>query len=140
LKKVGWSEIEVFEVEAGALGNDPAFKDAIAQLRDAETAFRTRTDPAHILVHCYRALEGMAKIKAPNNVNAGFKALLAEAFPGETNKADLIDGVIHGVKDFAHFGRHEGVPRVTVSFDEARFILTSTTGLMQLITIRQRQR
>ena len=112
----------------GAFGAAPVFKDAIAQLRDAETAFRTRTNPAHVLVHCYKALEGMAKIKAPNNVGAGFQTLLAETFPGEPNKAELINGVIQGVKDFAHFGRHEDVPPVNVSFDEARFILTSIHG------------
>lgn len=140
LRKVGWSDIEMFEVEAGVLGEDPAFKDAMAQLRDAETAFRTRTNPAHVLVHCYKALEGMAKTKAPNSVGAGFKMLLTETFPGEPNKAELINGVVQRVKDFAHFGRHEEVPPVIVSFDEARFILASTAGVMQLIATNVRSR
>ena len=52
----------------------------------------------------------------------------------------MINTVIERVKTFAHFGRHEEVPPVNISFDEARFILTTTMGLMQLITTNNRSR
>jgi len=140
LKTIGWAEIEIFEVEPGALGDDPAIQDAIGRLRQAEHAFRTRSGPDEVLVHCFKALEGIAKAKGAGDLVAGFKVLMEETFPKDEGKRTLVNEVIRKVKDFAHFGRHEEIPPVTVSFDEARFILTTTMGLMQLMTANNRSR
>ncbi len=140
LKKIGWSEIEVFEIDASALGDDPAFQEAIGRLRKAQDAFRTRSSPDDVLANCYRALEGIAKVKGSNSVVAGFKTLMEETFPKDERKRPLVNEIIRNVKDFAHFGRHEEVPPVNVSFPEALMILKMTLSLFELMTTNNRTR
>jgi hypothetical protein len=134
LKTLGWSEIEIFEIPGGQGIDARELTEAIKELRDAETAFRRRDNPNLVLIHCYAALEAAAKYKGSNNTKLGFDTIVAEAFPGDSKKGNTMNKLIQQVKDFAQLARHKDHPVPRITWAEARFILSTTLGVFEVLT------
>lgn len=134
LEQLGWDEIEIFELTTGTAFEVPEMAEALEELRHAQNELRRKDYANRVLVHCSAALEAVAKYKGNNNTKVGFDTMVAEAFPNEPKKAAAVNAMIQQIRDFTQLARHKEYPIPRITWAEARFILTTTLSVFEVLT------
>lgn len=135
LKQLKYSEIELFEVNKLSFSEDEKLKQAFGYVREAETQLRSGNYDG-VLADCRSAIESLAKYASEGQVKQGFELIMEKVFPEIQKKQDPFKSLLKNISDFSQLGRHAEYPHLTISRDEAEFILISTLNVFSFLSRR----
>lgn len=133
LERLGYSEIELFEVNKLSFSNDEKLGKAYEYLQEAKNQLRLNNYDG-VLTDCKAAFESAAKFAAAGQVKQGYELISEKVFPGLTEKQKPFNDMIQSISDFMQLGRHAGYPHISISRAEAEFIYVSTLNILSFVS------
>jgi len=132
LASLGWSEIEIFEVDKRPLRQDKNLNTIAAQLRQAQNMFR-EGDLAATLTVCHQAFDSLSKFEIAGTQLKGLDALLNKCFR-DTEKQKKIKDLIETTQSICKLGSNEQYPQTPFSRVEVEAQLKLTLSLFELLS------
>lgn len=131
LSSMKWSEIELFELPMETFRSDPGFQRAVELLREAQNRF-FRGDWPGTLQNCRQAFEAAAgDVGQSDNKKDNFQKLSNRL--GGSRKSEKLNTLISSLSGFAHLGRHEDVPKIDITREDALMVLRCTLSIFSLL-------
>jgi HEPN domain-containing protein len=131
LSQLKWSAIEIFEVPMESLSPDPNLRRAIELLREAQNRF-LRGDWPGVLQNCRQAFEAAAAdVGQTSDKSSNFQQLLDRVGGGK--KSEKLNEVVKSLSGFCQLGRHEDLPAVSITREDARAALRCTLSIFALL-------
>lgn len=131
LASLNWSQVELFEIPIETFSSDPNLRHAIELLREAQNRF-SRGDWAGTLQNCRQAFEAAAAdIGQTDNKKDNFQKLSDRI--SNIKKREKLNTLISSLSGFAHLGRHEDVPKIDITREDALMVLRCTLSIFSLL-------
>jgi hypothetical protein len=132
LASLGWSEIELFEVDRRPLRQDKNLTIITAQLRQAERMFR-EGDHAAALTACHQAFVSLSKFEIAGTQHKGLDAVLNKCFR-DPEKQKRIKDLLETTQSLCKLGSNEEYPQTPFSRVEVETQLKLTLSLFELLS------
>ena len=132
LKTMGWSELELLEIPMAKLRSTPMLSRALQHFDAAQDCFR-RGDWDGTMADCRKVFEAAVKdISGKDDMKQGGQEAFRKLIPDQS-KADTLNETTEKFGKYLHLGRHEGLPKVTITPADARLSLYFTGALLSYL-------
>jgi hypothetical protein len=132
LKRLGWSELEIFELPSASLRTNPQLSRALTRLEYALDCY-WRGDWEESMANCRKAFEAvMLGISGKDNMKQASEATL-QALVSDPTKVDRLNKLITELGGFLHLARHEGSQPVSIKRADAQLAIRLTAALLDYL-------